>query len=195
MTKDVFGKHMVWTEHPTTKNQIGIGYSSLTEAEAEAVKLEQAGYKILADLAHHPAQAQLLIDPSGHRREVPAWSDLDWLHRDLCRRAEPCPKSGDGRLEAAPGRAIPAGRRREVPVVGDRDGQSGDRPFDVDPEGSFRMRGALAFPHRAGADHDGERHDRGRDDRSSDHDAGAGRVRRDGGRHGASSSPARTRRA
>ena len=47
MTKDVFGKHMVWTEHPTTKNQIGIGYSSLTEAEAEAVKLEQAGYKIL----------------------------------------------------------------------------------------------------------------------------------------------------
>jgi len=44
MTKDVFGKHMVWTEHPTTKAQIGIGYSSLTEAEAEAVKLEQAGY-------------------------------------------------------------------------------------------------------------------------------------------------------
>ena len=47
MAKDVFGKHMVWTEHPTTKNQIGIGYSSLTEAEAEAVKLEQQGYKIL----------------------------------------------------------------------------------------------------------------------------------------------------
>lgn len=47
MTKEVFGKHMVWTEHPTTKAQIGIGYSSITEAEHEAVKLEQAGYKIL----------------------------------------------------------------------------------------------------------------------------------------------------
>ena len=48
MTKtEVFGKHMVWTEHPTTKLQIGIGYSSLKEAEHEAVKLEHAGYKIL----------------------------------------------------------------------------------------------------------------------------------------------------
>jgi hypothetical protein len=47
MTKEVFGKHMVWTEHPTTKAQIGIGYSSLAEAEHEAVKLGEAGYKIL----------------------------------------------------------------------------------------------------------------------------------------------------
>ena len=62
MTKDVFGKHMVWTEHPTTKNQIGIGYSSLTEAEAEAVKLEQQGYKILRILAHDPAETQRLVD-------------------------------------------------------------------------------------------------------------------------------------
>ena len=38
---------MVWTEHPTTKLQLGIGYSSLKEAERESVKLEQAGYKIL----------------------------------------------------------------------------------------------------------------------------------------------------
>ena len=47
MTNEVFGKHMVWTEHPTTKLQLGIGYSSLKEAERESVKLEQAGYKIL----------------------------------------------------------------------------------------------------------------------------------------------------
>lgn len=47
MTKAVFGKHMVWTEHPTTKAQLGIGYSSLAEAEHEAIELEQAGYKIL----------------------------------------------------------------------------------------------------------------------------------------------------
>ncbi|HEX9557749.1 MAG TPA: hypothetical protein VF991_14735 [Reyranella sp.] len=47
MTKEVFGKHMVWTEHPTTRAHIGIGYSSLAEAEHEAVKLEHAGYKIL----------------------------------------------------------------------------------------------------------------------------------------------------
>ena len=38
---------MVWTEHPTTKLQLGIGYSSFKEAEHESVKLEQAGYKIL----------------------------------------------------------------------------------------------------------------------------------------------------
>jgi len=47
MTKEVFGKHMVWTLNPRTQAEIGIGYSSLAEAEAEAVKLEQGGYKIL----------------------------------------------------------------------------------------------------------------------------------------------------
>ena len=47
MTEEVFGKHMVWTEHPTTKLQLGIGYSSFKEAQHESVKLEQAGYKIL----------------------------------------------------------------------------------------------------------------------------------------------------
>lgn len=47
MTKEVFGKHMVWTVDPRTNAEIGIGYSSLTEAQAEAVKLENVGYKIL----------------------------------------------------------------------------------------------------------------------------------------------------
>ena len=47
MTTEAFGKHMVWTEHPTTKLQLGIGYSSFKEAVHESVKLEQAGYKIL----------------------------------------------------------------------------------------------------------------------------------------------------
>ncbi|WP_422009599.1 hypothetical protein [Reyranella sp.] len=48
MTKEAaFGKHMVWTIDPRTKSEIGIGYSSLVEAQAEAVKLEQVGYTIL----------------------------------------------------------------------------------------------------------------------------------------------------
>jgi hypothetical protein len=48
MTKEpAFGKHMVWTVDPRTKSEIGIGYSSLVEAQAEAIKLEQVGYKIL----------------------------------------------------------------------------------------------------------------------------------------------------
>ena len=47
MTEEVFGKHMVWTEHRMTKAQVGIGYSSFAEAEHEARKLEEQGYKIL----------------------------------------------------------------------------------------------------------------------------------------------------
>ena len=48
MTKEpAFGKHMVWAIDPRTKSEIGIGYSSLAEALAEAVKLEHVGYKIL----------------------------------------------------------------------------------------------------------------------------------------------------
>ncbi len=46
-TEPAFGKHMVWTVDPRTQSEIGIGYSSLVEAQAEAVKLEQVGYKIL----------------------------------------------------------------------------------------------------------------------------------------------------
>ena len=47
MTKEAFGKHMVWTVNPHTQAEIGIGYSRLAEAQAEAVKLENVGYKIL----------------------------------------------------------------------------------------------------------------------------------------------------
>lgn len=47
MTKESFGKHMVWTIDPRTQAEIGIGYSSLAEAQAEAVKLENVGYRIL----------------------------------------------------------------------------------------------------------------------------------------------------
>ena len=47
MSNQAFGKHMVWTVDPRTQSEIGIGYSSLVEAQAEAVKLEQVGYKIL----------------------------------------------------------------------------------------------------------------------------------------------------
>ena len=47
MASDTFGKHMVWTVDPRTNNEIGIGYSTLAEAEAEAVKLADVGYKVL----------------------------------------------------------------------------------------------------------------------------------------------------
>jgi hypothetical protein len=47
MANEVFGKHMVWTVDPRTQAEIGIGYSTLAEAQAEAVKLENVGYKIL----------------------------------------------------------------------------------------------------------------------------------------------------
>lgn len=47
MANEVFGKHMVWTIDPRTQTEIGIGYSTLAEAQAEAVKLENVGYKIL----------------------------------------------------------------------------------------------------------------------------------------------------
>ncbi len=47
MTKDTSGKHMVWTRAPGATAEVGLGYSSLTEAEAEAAKLASRGYKIL----------------------------------------------------------------------------------------------------------------------------------------------------
>ncbi|SKA38262.1 hypothetical protein SAMN02745126_06032 [Enhydrobacter aerosaccus] len=45
--KDTSGKHMVWAKGPDAGAEIGLGYSSLTEAQAEAEKLEQRGYTIL----------------------------------------------------------------------------------------------------------------------------------------------------
>ena len=47
MTQQAFGKHMVWTVAPGATTEVGLGYSSLAEAEAEAEKLGQRGYKIL----------------------------------------------------------------------------------------------------------------------------------------------------
>jgi hypothetical protein len=47
MAQHVFGKHMVWTIAPGATTEVGLGFSSLVEAEAEAVKLGQRGYKIL----------------------------------------------------------------------------------------------------------------------------------------------------
>jgi len=47
MTQRAFGKHMVWTVAPGATTEIGLGYSTLVEAEAEAVNLGQRGYKVL----------------------------------------------------------------------------------------------------------------------------------------------------
>ncbi|MGD9879615.1 MAG: hypothetical protein AB7F22_10805 [Reyranella sp.] len=47
MAQQVFGKHMVWTVAPGGTAEVGLGYSSLAEAQAEAVKLGERGYKIL----------------------------------------------------------------------------------------------------------------------------------------------------
>jgi len=69
--------------------------------------------------------------------------------------------------------------------VGARDRGPLDRPVDMDPEGTPRMRRAVAFPHRRGAaDRRSRRGDRG-DDRSSADPAWARRVCRDGNSHGA----------
>ena len=38
---------MVWTKNPTTGNRIGFGYSTLKEAERQAIAPERAGYEIL----------------------------------------------------------------------------------------------------------------------------------------------------
>lgn len=45
--KDTSGKHMVWARIPDSASEVGVGYSSLSEAQAEAEKLEQRGYTIL----------------------------------------------------------------------------------------------------------------------------------------------------
>jgi hypothetical protein len=47
MQKEAIGKHMVWTKNPTTGNRIGFGYSTLKEAQGQAIALERAGYEIL----------------------------------------------------------------------------------------------------------------------------------------------------
>jgi len=46
MAKDIIGKHMVWVEKPIGK-RIGITYSTLKDAEREAVNLERNGYTII----------------------------------------------------------------------------------------------------------------------------------------------------
>lgn len=45
--KDTSGKHMVWAVAAATGAEIGLGYSSFTEAQAEAEKLVDRGYTIL----------------------------------------------------------------------------------------------------------------------------------------------------
>ena len=46
MAKDIVGKHMVWVEKPIGK-RIGITYSTLKEAEDQAVALERSGYTVI----------------------------------------------------------------------------------------------------------------------------------------------------
>jgi len=46
MAKDIVGKHMVWVEKPVG-TRLGITYSTLKEAELEAIKLERNGYTII----------------------------------------------------------------------------------------------------------------------------------------------------
>jgi hypothetical protein len=47
MANDTVGKHMVWTQNPTNGNRMGFGYSTLKEAQVQAIVLENQGYKIL----------------------------------------------------------------------------------------------------------------------------------------------------
>lgn len=47
MRQDPSGKHMVWVLPPGARTELGLGYSSVSEAEMEAEKLKRTGYKIL----------------------------------------------------------------------------------------------------------------------------------------------------
>ena len=46
MAKDIVGKHMVWVEKPAGK-RISVTYSTLDEAEDQAVALERMGYTVI----------------------------------------------------------------------------------------------------------------------------------------------------
>ena len=46
MAKDIGGKHMVWVEKPPGK-RISVTYSTLKEAQHQAVMLERDGYAII----------------------------------------------------------------------------------------------------------------------------------------------------
>lgn len=46
MAKDIVGKHMVWVEKPAGK-RISVTYSTLKEAEDQAVALERMGYTVI----------------------------------------------------------------------------------------------------------------------------------------------------
>lgn len=47
MTTAAIGKHMVWVEKPKGGRRIGIGYSTLKEAQLQAVSLERDGYSVI----------------------------------------------------------------------------------------------------------------------------------------------------
>jgi len=46
MTATAIGKHMVWVEKPKGR-RIGIAYSTLKEAQLQAVSLERDGYTVI----------------------------------------------------------------------------------------------------------------------------------------------------
>jgi hypothetical protein len=46
MTQSTSGKHMVWAEKPVGK-RVGIAYSTLKEAQDQALALGRDGYKII----------------------------------------------------------------------------------------------------------------------------------------------------
>lgn len=47
MTTTAIGKHMVWVEKPKGGRRIGIAYSTLKEAQLQAVSLERDGYSVI----------------------------------------------------------------------------------------------------------------------------------------------------
>lgn len=47
MTTAAIGKHMVWVEKPKGGRRIGIAYSTLKEAQLQAVSLERDGYEVI----------------------------------------------------------------------------------------------------------------------------------------------------
>jgi len=50
MTNSTSNKHMVWVEKPIG-TRIGIGYSTLKEAQHQSLALERDGYKVIETTA------------------------------------------------------------------------------------------------------------------------------------------------
>ena len=57
-------KYMVWLLAPRAKTEVGLSYSTLAEAVAEAEMLELSGYRLIRIRADHAIQTQFVTWPA-----------------------------------------------------------------------------------------------------------------------------------